>query len=170
MVKKENLDALLKQVIKEVRDVHIPLTSNICEQVLVNPRPRRRFGCCRRQGGKFIIEISEFILGGHERAVKGVLAHEVLHACKGSYEHGAVWKKYRDIMNQAYGYNIKRTTSFEEMGLPEISIPDNKVKYIIRCQKCGKEYHRQKFTCVMKKINAYRCRCGGKLEWIKIEK
>ena len=75
-------------------------------------------------------------------------------------------------MNDAYGYNIKRASSFEEMGLePSDSDMNNNIKYIIKCRKCGKEYPRQRYTCVMQKINAYRCNCGGKLYVIsKIDK
>lgn len=73
------------------------------------------------------------------------------------------------MMNEAYGYNIKRVNSFEEMGLAREAQDEDagKIKYIIKCQCCGREYPRQRFTCVMKKINAYRCQCGGKLTVIE---
>lgn len=170
MVKKGNVDVFLKEVIREAQEINIPVSSSISENVLINPRPKRRFGCCKRQGRRFTIEISQFILNGDEKTVKTVLAHEVLHTCGGSYEHGAVWKQYAAAMSRAYGYNIKRTTSFAEMGLEEPARADDRIRYIIRCQKCGREYPRQKFTCVMKKINAYRCTCGGRLEWMEVKK
>lgn len=74
------------------------------------------------------------------------------------------------MMNESYGYNIKRTSTNEEMGIPQQGSSDenaSKIKYIIKCQRCGREYPRQRFTCVMKKINAYRCSCGGKLSLLK---
>ena len=72
-------------------------------------------------------------------------------------------------MNRKYGYNIKRTSTFEEMGIEEDRGGED-IKYIIKCNKCGKEYPRKRFTCVMQKINAYRCACGGKLTLITLEK
>lgn len=166
---REYVDNILKEVIKQAQELDIPVPDNINEQVYINPRPKRRFGCCNTMNGKFNIEISEFLLKSDITKIKGVIAHEVLHTCKGCRDHGARWKEYADRMNKAYGYNIKRVSSFEEMGLDEIARPDsaNDIKYIIKCQKCGKEYPRKRFTCVMQKIDAYRCQCGGKLTLIK---
>ena len=166
---REDVNKILREVIKEAQAINIPVPTNINEQVYVNPRPKRRFGCCNTKGGKHNIEVSEFLLKGHTSKVREVLAHEVLHTCKGCRDHGERWKSYADKMNKAYGYNIKRVSSFEEMGLEEIPRPNKEdtIKYIIKCNKCGKEYPRQRFTCVMQKIDAYRCQCGGKLTLIK---
>lgn len=166
---REYVNDILREVIKEAQELKIPVPANINEQVYINPRPKRRFGCCNTKGGKFNIEISEFLLKADKKKVKGVIAHEVLHTCRGCRDHGAKWKEYAGKMNKVYGYNIKRTSSFEELGLETIAAPDKEdsIKYIIRCDKCGKEYPRQRFTCVMKKINAYRCQCGGKLTLIR---
>lgn len=165
---REDIDNILKEVIKEAQDIKIPVPDNISTQVYVNPRPKRRFGCCSTKGGKFCIEISEFLLEADVQKIKGVIAHEVLHTCRGCRDHGMRWKEYAGKMNKAYGYDIKRVSSFEEMGLETIARPDKEssIKYIIKCQKCGKEYPRQRFTCVMQKIDAYRCQCGGKLTLI----
>ena len=115
----EKLNEVLKEVIEEVRNLKIPVPFTISEQIKVNPRPKKRFGCCRKQGEKFIIEISEFILKCDDEKIRGVIAHEVLHTCEGCYEHGMKWKEYASQMNAAYGYNIKRTSSNEEMGIAD---------------------------------------------------
>lgn len=162
----KHLDCILKEVIEEARELEIPVPDNISEEIIINSRPKKRFGCCRRAEGKFKIEVSKFALNCDESKIRQIIAHEVLHTCDGCYEHGNLWKKYAAKMNDTYGYNIKRVSSFEEMGLPE----EDKVreaKYIIKCNSCGREYPRQRFTCVMKKINAYRCCCGGKLTLIR---
>lgn len=159
-----HVEQLFKQVINEAREIKIPVPENIVEEVFINKRPRKRFGCCHYKDGKFLIEISEFILKCSEDKIRSVLAHELLHTCKGCRNHGELWKVYANRMNVAYGYRIKRISSFEEMGLDETNdSPENKARYIIKCSKCGKEYPRQRFTCVMKKIKAYRCQCGGEL-------
>lgn len=161
---REKLNTLLKVVINEARKLNIPVPFTIYNEIRVNQRPKKRFGCCRKIDNQFIIEVSEFVLKCPEDKICSVIAHEVLHTCEGCYEHGAIWKSYAELMNSAYGYNIKRTCTFEEMGLSEDkSVEKVKYKYIIKCSKCGREYPRQKYTCVIKKINAYRCGCGGKL-------
>ena len=163
----QDVNRALQEIINEAQGLHIPVPSNIHREVFINPRPKKRFGCCKKKDGKFLIEVSRFLLEGEERAIRSVLAHEVLHTCRGCYEHGARWKEYAARMNQAWGYQIKRTSSFGELGLPagEESPEERaaRIKYIIKCTRCGREYPRQKVTCVMKKINAYRCSCGGKL-------
>lgn len=165
---REDIDKILKEVIKEAQAVNIPVPANINKQVYINPRPKRRFGCCSTKGGKFNIEISEFLLKAERSKIRSVIAHEVLHTCRGCRDHGPRWKEYAEKMNDAYGYNIKRVSSFEELGLDAIARPEKQaeVKYMIKCQNCGKEYPRQRFTCVMQKIDAYRCQCGGKLTLI----
>lgn len=167
---KEDIDSLLKQVIQEARELKIPVPDHIIGKVYVNKRPKKRFGCCRKQGSCYLIEISEFVLSCNERIVRAILAHEVLHTCKGCSNHGPIWKEYAEKMNQQYGYQIKRVSTFEEMGIQKESNDksEDKIKYIIKCTQCGKEYPRQRFTCVMKKINAYRCQCGGKLVLLDI--
>lgn len=168
---------ILKEIIDEARAQEIPVPRNICPEIVVNSRPRKRFGCCKKKDDGFTIEISEFVidaLGWDDYRVRGVVAHELLHACPGCLDHGKIWKEYAARMNKAYGYNIKRASSFEEMGLAEQDAGSEGgsdapvIRYVIKCRKCGREYPRQRFTCVMKKIDAYRCRCGGKLEVRKL--
>lgn len=165
----DTINTLFEEVIREAQEVKIPVPKNIERHITINPRPKKRYGCCKHIGGKTIMEISAFVLKADEKKIKEVLAHELLHTCKGCQDHGARWKSYADRMNRAYGYCIKRVSSMEEMGLAAIPLEgqSSKVKYIIKCQQCGKEYPRQRFTCVMKKINAYRCQCGGKLTLLK---
>ncbi|HIU26160.1 MAG TPA: SprT-like domain-containing protein [Candidatus Copromorpha excrementigallinarum] len=161
-MKKEALDGVLKEVIGQAQEENIPVPDNILKKVEVNSRPKKRFGCCKIKDRKYHIEISEFVLKCEERYIRETLAHEVLHTCPECQNHGKIWKEYAERMNKRYGYNIKRVSSFEEMGL-ETPAQKPEIKYIIKCRKCGKEYPRQRFTCVMKKIKAYRCGCGGEL-------
>ena len=59
-MKQEELNEKLKSVIRQAREIGIPVPDNISENVVINPRPRKRFGCCRRH--KFQIEVSSFVL------------------------------------------------------------------------------------------------------------
>ena len=161
----ETLDRNLKKVIEQARDLNIPVPYNISEHVIVNPRPKKRFGCCRRNERGFDIEISRFVLECDDSVILCVLAHEVLHTCGGCYDHGKIWKMYARAMNDAYGYDIKRTSSFEDAGLnaPEERTRCENVKYIIKCRRCGKEYPRRRCTKTVRNIHRYRCTCGGRL-------
>lgn len=163
-----DLNKNLIQIISQAQAQGIPVPDNIFPEVNVNPRPKKRFGCCRRKDGVFIIEISEFILECSDNAIRNVMAHEVLHTCDGCYDHGIKWKEYAGRMNRAYGYRIKRTSSFSDMGLEEPGRDDSRIRYVIKCRSCGREYPRQKLTKVMKKINSYRCSCGGRLYVIDV--
>lgn len=160
---REDVNNNFRQIKAEAQAQGIPVPDNILPEVYINPRPKKRFGCCRKKDGLFTVEISEFILECSDASIKNVIAHELLHTCENSYDHGKKWKEYAYRMNKAYGYNIKRTSSFQEMGLSEPEGDRDNIRYIIKCRSCGKEYPRQKFTCVMKKINSYRCSCGGRL-------
>lgn len=163
-VTQERLDELLRETTREAQELNIPVPVTIADKIKINSRPKKRFGCCRRSEHGYEIEVSAFILVCEESKIKNVIAHEVLHTCEGCYDHGNQWKEYAQRMNRAYGYQIKRTSSFAEMGLKEDGERRRpEYKYIIKCQNCGKEYPRQRFTRVMKQINKYRCNCGGRL-------
>ena len=206
----KKVNRILKEVIKQAQDTGIPVPADICEQVDINPRPKKRYGCCRLKNGVYHIEISEFILACDLEKISEVMAHEVLHTCKGCYNHGNMWKRYAAMMNSAYGYDIKRTSSNEEMGIQDANVkgktysgvmenpetaekPDiaagggtaagrsngagretgtsaGRVKYIIKCRKCGREYPRQRCSAAVKNSKAYRCRCGGRLTVFEIRR
>lgn len=166
-MKREDLNKNLQRIISEAQAQGIPVPENILPEIRVNKRPKKRFGCCRRENGTFTIEISEFILVCKDEAICNVIAHEVLHTCRGCYDHGKLWKEYAARMNHAYGYRIKRTSTFGEMGLPEPGKSSSDIKYIIKCRKCGREYPRRRSTQVIKEIDSYRCSCGGRLYVLK---
>lgn len=162
------VNLLLQEIVEEAKNVGIPVSRRILKDVKINPRPKKRFGCCRKEGRDFQIEISRFVLDAPEAAVRNVIAHEVLHACKGALNHQDKWKEYAALMNRTYGYAIKRTNSFEELGLPK---PEDRrtpvYHYIVRCKRCGKEFKRQRASKLTKHPGLYRCQCGGRLEVVK---
>ncbi len=174
-----DLDSILSKIIEEARAICIPVPQNINPQVKVNSRPKRRLGCCHNDGKIFVIEISRYVLDAAYDAadcytrnaavsrIHNTLAHEVIHTCRECFDHGPLWRTYAGMMNKTYGYSITRT--YERSDDDSCATEEEpSYNYVIRCTSCGKEYPRQKFTCVMKKINAYRCNCGGRLEWYKL--
>ena len=155
------IDKLLARVIAQARAVRVPVSEHICPQVRWNRRARTRFGCCVRQGGAYIIELSARLAEeGSEDAVMQVLAHEVLHTCYGCSNHGKRWKSYAAKMNAAWGYHISRTDKFEDLGLED----DRPVRYWVVCSRCGRRMARMKRSPLVDHPERYRCQCGGTLQ------
>ena len=157
------LELLLEEVIREAKAIGIPVSRHISRQVTVSRRMTSTLGVCRKNPfGGFDIRISSRVLEAGEESVKQVLCHEVLHTCRGCQNHGAFWKQYAVRMEQAYGYRIRRTVDPNSLG---VEAPEP--KYILRCQRCGNEYKRQRESNLTKRPWAYRCKCGGPLKLVK---
>lgn len=153
------LNKLLARVIRDIRAVGIPVPVNIDPEVAVNGRARTRFGCCRREGERYRIELSAVVLTAEEEKICRVLAHEVLHTCRGCANHGARWKAYAHRLNEVYGWGITRADSFEGLGVAD----RREVKYWVVCTGCGKRLGRMKRSPLVDHPERYRCRCGGRL-------
>lgn len=152
-------DALLQAVLREAEALGIPVSQNIDPEVKRNRRAARRFGCCRFREGRFEIEVAQRLAEGPEAGCRETLAHEVLHTCCGCRNHGKRWQSYAAKMNAAYGYTISRTSTNEKMGVDELRSPN----YILRCTRCGAEFHRLRASQLTRHPERYRCRCGGSL-------
>jgi len=166
-----DVDSLLGQVIAEAKALHIPISKKIEPHVYINTRARSRFGCCKKEmkmlEAVFLIEISSLLLTSPGTIIKQTLAHEVLHTCSGCHNHGALWNQYADLMNKVYGYNIKRTATYEELGLgkPKASLPKSyEAKYLIICNSCGTKFERTRMSPLVKYPQRYHCKCGGTLQ------
>ena len=156
----EELDALLRCLAGEARALGIPVSPELDGHVRINRRAKTRFGCCRRSGGRYVIELSWRLLDAAEGAVRRVLAHEVLHTCPGSANHGPRWREYAGRMNRAYGYAIARTDSFEALGL----VDERQARYVVCCTQCGRELRRMRRSPLVDHPERYRCSCGGRLQ------
>lgn len=155
----KNLDFLLSQVIKQARSLNIPVSRRLSPHVVINPRAKSRFGCCRSTSGRHTIEVSASLLDAEEQAVCKVLAHEILHTCPGCANHGAKWQHWAALMSRQFGYDIHRTDSHSALGL-EDSRP---VRYVVVCARCGSRIPRMKKSPLVLHPERYRCKCGGSL-------
>ena len=156
----EYIDGLLALAIAQARAVNIPVSRDILPQVRLNRRARTRFGCCVRQGGTYTIELSDRLARqGEERAILQVLCHEVLHTCHGCSNHGARWRGYAQRMNDAYGYQIRRTDNYSQLGIQD----DRPVRYWVVCRQCARRIPRMKRSPLVDHPERYRCACGGAL-------
>lgn len=152
-------DVLLQKVIDQARMLGIPVSREIDPHVRVNGRAKTRFGCCKYEGGRQIIEVASRVARGPEQSCMETLAHEILHTCPGCRNHGERWKDYAGRMNSAYGYHISRTSTDKELGVEE-----RPWKYLLRCEMCGAEFKRFRASPLTRHPERYRCRCGGRLE------
>ena len=169
-ITEERAEALLKRAISEAKASGIPVSKRLSTQIRKNTRAKKRLAACKKKGKDFYIEINEKLLSGKisEEKIREILAHEVLHTCRGCFDHGEKWKAYARRMNEDWGYHISRTARFEDLGLKE---PETKepFRYIIRCEKCGKEIKRRRRSRLVTRTRDYRCLCGGKLRLIETE-
>ena len=170
----EYINNLYEKVLEEARDLRIPVSDQIKNDITINRRARSRFGCCKkiRKGSRetFEIELSYRLLDCEEKVIKQTLAHEVLHTCPGCDNHGALWKEYAGRMNERYGYHIKRTETAEGLGIKEetaLRKRPQKENYVLVCKNCGVRISRTRMSNVVKHPSHYRCKCGGKLERIR---
>lgn len=164
------LNLLIEKVIDEIKDIGIPVSDNI-EDVVINNRTKKRLGACLRTFSKdgkvsFVIEISAKALMCDDIKLCSIIAHEILHTCPGSFNHGKIWKEYGSQVERLLGYSINRTIKTEELNLPDYGIYKHEsIKYIIVCKKCGQRYERKRICPLVKNPKKYRCgKCGDKLE------
>lgn len=155
-----DFDKLLIAVRKEAQKINIPVSDKISSHVVVNSRAKTRFGQCKMSGGCYVIELSSRLLDAPEISCRQTIAHELIHTCAGCMNHGDKFKYYAAKMNRAYGYNISRTNSAEEMGVGNCT---KDAKYIIVCKKCGKEIPRSRKSPLTDHPEYYKCKCGGEL-------
>ena len=158
-MERKELDRLLALVIRQARALGIPVSPHIRPQVAVNTRALTRLGCCRSRAGHHTVELSAALLEGDERAVCQGLAHEILHACPGCADHGPRWQRWAALLSERYGYRIRRTDSFEALGLPD----RRPVRYLVVCRSCGRTIPRMKRSSLVAHPERYRCKCGGAL-------
>ena len=119
---------------------------------------------------RFVIEISKKLLDenvSYEATITTVL-HEIIHTAPGCFKHTGLWKQYAEKVNAMTGFNIKRTSSYEEKGISEEVANINRlpVKYIVTCENCGHDNYYRKWCHTLDLVrdqipNAVRCgRCG----------
>ena len=159
----QGLSGLMASLIQELEGRGVPVSPHIRPQVQVNTRAKRRLGCCIFRDGLYTIEVSASILD-NPALLRETLLHELLHTCPGCRDHGPVWKRHAAQVNQAMGTAIQRTVKLEGAAQP---LRQEEVKYILRCESCGREIKRLRMCKVVKSPWRYRCLCGGKLKRIQ---
>ena len=134
--------------------------------VSADTRATHRWGQTRRYNktNTYRITISDRLLQDNVSDIHlmNTMVHELLHTVDGCMEHRNKWKALADKITATSDLTIKRTTSYEEIGIER-----PKSKYAIKCVVCGKEYERDRASAIITHCHNYRCTCGGDLERIR---
>lgn len=191
----EKLNRLYKDVISELKDIGIIIENNpeIGQiDIKLSKRNNKRYGACkqeepdestryiekngRRKIIKFAkykkhhIEISPWVMELEDSIIKNTIIHELIHCMPYCNNHGEVFKKYANTINQSLGYDISRVgNKVEDYKKSNMEYKEErKYNYKIECQKCGQTVYRQRYNKSFTK--KYRCgKCGGKFDVYRIE-
>ena len=111
------IDKLLLDVINDAHSIGIPISNNIVRTIYIDKKRYDRVASCYKYAlvDMYVIHISEDTLQANENEIKNIIAHEILHTCDASMDHGYLWKKYCKLMNNHYGYDIQIKYSWNKI-------------------------------------------------------
>lgn len=152
---------------KELDALNIPYAKGIAYSV--NTRAKSRWGQCRynRATKSYSINIADVLVEPtYVKGLKNTIIHELLHSVPNGMSHTGEWKRYANMINKHYGYNIKRTNTDVEKGVALKNNDDS--KYVFVCKECGQIIRRNRKSKFTENFQLYKCgKCGGKFERIK---
>lgn len=170
----KRLEEVFRECIDEMNAIEIPFGK--ITEVTVNYRAKSRWGLCVRTVGVYGYEYSINIRAelchpdASEKGLKETIVHEILHTCPDCFCHTGEWKRLADIVNDCYGYNVKRGASAADLGMTEFYEKHGEVKkalwkYTVVCKKCGKIVAVRNRKCSLTKypILYSHTACGGTL-------
>lgn len=155
----KELNIMLEEGIQMIEDAGI-IVGNIKPKVIINKRSKRSLGSCRYTGARndFTIQISHRVLDIEEDKVMDIVLHEILHSCPGCQNHGSIWQRHANTINNTYGSNITITANIKDLGVKPIE-----AKYILKCDNCDNTWKRHTRSKLVKYPEQYKCNCGGHL-------
>ncbi len=153
----------------------------------ISKKNNKRYGCCKQEEpdqnykvitkigrrkiikyekfNKHSIEISKWVLDLNDGIIKNTIMHELIHCMPYCNNHGKEFKKYANLLNTYYGYNISRLgdkkKDFERSNVEYIE--KECFNYKIICRNCKQEFYRKRLNKNF--TRKYRCaKCGGRFE------
>jgi len=151
--------------------LEIPYTAP--EEWIVNRRATRRYGQCRYHFGVYTINITYRLLDERipEEYLEDTIIHELIHTCPGCMNHGKLFHKYCDLVNDCYScYHISTYVDTWVSEKVEKIYPEKNraYKYIVHCPDCGCETYYKRITKAVKNISHYHCgRCKSHNLWVE---
>lgn len=164
MMVEKRIEIITNKVLNKVRETFTPCLWERAQKIKIMPNYKMRSALGRAYYNKSLIEI-------HARAFKSLpnerleqtIAHEIAHLISFllysdlGRGHGHYWQKTM----RKLGYPPETTHKEYEAVKPFI----RKMKrHMIECGECAKEY--KITTKKLNKLDRYRCRCGGSLDYI----
>ena len=185
----EELERLFNECIIELQSIGLDLNpKNVgVISISLSKRNNKRYGCCKQEEpdknykvvkkigrrkyiryekfNKHSIEISKWVLSLNEQIIKNTIMHEIIHCFPFCNNHGKQFKAYANFINKKLGYDISRVGNKEmDYEKSNIEYVAPKHKYIIKCEKCEKQFFRDRISKDF--FRKYRCVCGGKLKML----
>ena len=136
----------------------------------VNTRAHKRWGQTTIVPGGFAININADLLNeqNSEKGLLCTLCHELLHTCRGCWNHGAEWQRLAAIVNDCYCLNVKRCSTAEEKGCAVVTEQKATREYIVECPCCGARWVRHRKCDLIDFPGFYSCKkCNMPLKRIK---
>lgn len=153
----KDVNEFVWKAVRQLKDLGV--TPGHISKIEVNNRVKSRWGqCSRRYDGTrytYRIEINGVLLKDDVTymATMDTVMHEVIHTCEGAFNHGKEFKRLAAMVNGAYGYRVQRCTSAEEKNIEPAA---KKVKYLVKCEKCGHVYKYQRETKLIQILKSGR--------------
>lgn len=186
----QKLNKLFTECVTELNNIGIDILNKNQYgdiSISISKRNNKRYGCCKQEEpdkkyktvtkrgrrkiiryekfNKHHIEISKWVLELDTNIIKNTIMHELIHCMPYCNNHGKEFKKYANLINSKYGYEISRVGNkkkdFEKSKIKY----DDKVhyKYKIICKGCSLEFYRQRISKNF--TRKYRCaKCGERFE------
>lgn len=131
----------------------------------ISTRLTRALGKCSWRQGRITIKLSDIL---PREVARNTLMHEMLHAIAGPREgHGGMWLQLaRQISRNNPKYNITRLANINDNHELKQALEKKTLQRggaTIQCSSCGHESHVTSRHGILKNIDGYRCKCGGKL-------
>lgn len=174
----KRLEAVFNECIEEMNAIEIPFGRIV--EITVNYRAKSRWGQCQMRrdcyGRCYRININADLLhvDAPEKGLKETIIHEILHTCPDCWCHTGEWKRLAELVNDCYGYDVKRADTAEDKGMENFYKQHDELvkkpnwKYVIQCKNCGKILGKKQRAC---KVTMYPYRynciyCKGDIEII----
>ena len=190
----EKLNKLFSECLDELNKIGIDILDEKKYgkiEISIAKRNNKRYGCCKQEEpdkkfkviskigkrkivkyekfNKHHIEISKWVMELDDNIIKNTIMHELIHCMPYCNNHGLEFKKFAQLININYGYDISRVgdkkKDFEKSNVEYSEV--KKYNYKIVCKNCKQEFYRQRLNKNFTK--KYRCaKCNSKFEVYKL--
>lgn len=190
----QKLHKLFLECVNELKNMGIDILNEKLYgriDISLSKRNNKRYGCCKQEEpdkkyktitkigrrkiiryekfNKHNLEISKWVLELEDNIIKNTIMHELIHCIPYCNNHGAEFKKFANLINVNYNYDVSRVRD-KKKDFEKSNIEYKETKnynYKIICKGCKQEFYRQRLNKNFTRI--YRCgKCSSTFEVIKL--